>query len=461
MILNKGFHFLEKSWDFIRYPSKIDILEGTARSSKSTGALFKLGLMINKSDYNQHFISATDAVVARRNLIDNKNGFMDLFKGHVREGTNPKVGNHLIFTDSKNREKIIYILGFGDKRRWQQVLGSTMGCGLIDEINTANQDFINEVFRAFASIPDYYLAATLNPDNPDKEIYHNLINKARPLKKWVHDIPSEILDELKTAEPLRGAIYWHFNFKDNPIMTDEMINDFKSLFPATSFFYKSKILGIRGVAEGVIFAKSMHDNLFQRQIIAENLKHNRYIRYSIGVDLGNNEIRHGTVLTFTGVTYGYNEAHFIDAYECTSTESNALVNEIANKVLEWSHSIQDLSRLDGVWIDGYGAIQIMIPTIRKKIMSLGLRIKVDLCIKFGDQGGRMARMLLMLMMFNQERIKFNDTSGAKKLYLQLRKIVYDEDGMPLDNNELHNDYYDSSCYSLTPYTTLFNNKTLI
>ena len=457
-----AFRFSEKSWDFIRYPSTIDILEGTARSSKTTSLLFKFGLKVNNSSYNQHFISASDAVTARRNLIDNERGFLDLFAGYAKVGTDPKKGNHLIFKDAEGREKIIYILGFGDAGRWRTVLGSTMGCGLIDEINLATQDFINEVFRAFASLDDWYLGATLNPDNPDKEIYTNLINKCRPVKKWVHDIPNEIITELKTQKiTLKNAIYWHFNFRDNPVMTEEKIDNFKSVYPPDSFYYKSKIEGIRGVAEGVIFAKCMGDFLFDGELIKENLINNHYIRYSIGVDLGNNEIRHGTILTFTGVTARYMDGHFIDTYECTSTETNQLVNEIALKVKEWLDKVVDWSRVDGIWVDGYGAIAIMIPTLRKKLQSIGIFIKCDLCYKFGDEGGRMARMLLMLMMLNQRRIKFNTTIGAKKLYTQLRKIVYDEDGLPLDNNELQMDYYDSACYSLTKYTTLFNERTMI
>lgn len=466
--------FGPKSLDFISYPSKIDIAEGTARSSKSTSMMFKFGLRVNASNYNQFFISGNTAGVARRNLINNQNGFLDMFRGHVREGTNPKYGNHLIFTDTKGREKIIYIFGFKDKSRWEAVLGSTLGGGVIDEINTADPIFINEVYRALIAIDDFWLGATLNPDNPDKEVYENLINKSRPLKRWLHDIPYEIIEELKrvpSKDVIPGAIYWHFNFNDNPVMTPDKVEFYKLLYPVGSFYYNSKILGIRGVAEGVIFGKYLNDSFFSKQIevvydakkqlmneIDYKIKTNKYIHYSIGVDLGNNEIKRGTILTFTGINQNYAGADFIDAYQAEKTEVNELIVEICDKIIKWYSVIRDRSRFDGVYIDGYGSIQVIIPAIRKRLNAMGYNIKVDLCIKFGDDGGRKARMMLMLLLINQKKIMFNNTPGCKELYKNLRKIVYDEDGLPLDDNKIENDYYDSSCYTITPFTTRLNNE---
>ena len=468
------FQFSRKSLDFIGYPSTIDICEGTARSSKSTSVMFKFGLRVNSSEYNQFFISGSTSGVARRNLVDNKNGFLDMFRGQVRNGTSPKYGNHLIFTDTQGREKIIYIFGFKDKARWEAVLGSTLGGGVIDEINVANPIFIKEVYRSLIAVDNFWLGATLNPDNPDKEIYSELINRTRPLKRWLYDIPHEIILELKRVKKqdvIPNAIYWHFNFNDNPIMTTEKVEFYKLLYPVGSFYYNSKILGIRGVAEGAIFGKYLNDSFFSKQIevvydakkqrmneIEYKIKTNNYARYSIGVDLGNNEIKRGTILTFTGIYRGFKGADFIDCYQAEKTESNELVIEICNKIVEWYKLLQDRGRFDGVYIDGYGSIQVLIPSIRKKLQNDGYRFLVDLCIKFGDDGGRKARMMLMLLLINQQKLKFNTTNGAKELYKNLRKIVYDEDGMPLDNNEIQIDYYDSCCYTLTPYTTRFNNE---
>ena len=142
----------------------------------------------------------------------------------------------LYLPTQKGLKKYIYVFGYSDRSRWKDVLGGTSGGGVIDEINTANQDFINEVFRSFASVDNWWLGSTLNPDNPDLDIYNNLINKSRPLKKWSKDIPPSIIEELKKTKPMSGAIYWHFNFSDNYLMTEEKIDAFKEMYPPDSFF---------------------------------------------------------------------------------------------------------------------------------------------------------------------------------------------------------------------------------
>lgn len=452
--------FSQKSWDFIFTNSKIDILEGTARSGKSTVALFKFGFRVNESSSNQHIIAAATTVVARRNLIDRNFGFKEMFKGVVREGTDTKKGNHLVFTDSRGVEKYIYIVGYQDKARWKAILGSTIGCVLVDEINLADPDFIAQAYRSGASVDDWYLSGTLNPANPDLEIYE-FINRTRPLKKYVDYIPHELIDYLKSSKlkPLNRAVYWFFDFNDNPIMTDELVNEFKQLYPVGSFYYNSLILGLRGVTEGAVFGKYISDDLdINLHDTPERGWQDDFIRFAVGIDLGNNEIKRGTILTFTGVMRKFEGLTVIDSYACNSVESNALVLEIANKTMEWYNSVGVKNKFTGVYIDGYGAIQILIPTIRKKLYESGMNqfTYVDLCIKFGDDGGRMARLLLFMLLINQKRLRFNSTKGAQLTKTQMKKLVYAEDGLPLDENKIEIDYYDSLGYATTPFLKKFN-----
>ena len=50
-------------------------------------------------------------------------------------------------------------------------------------------------------------------------------------------------------------------------MTEDKVNRFKQMYPSDSFFFASKILGLRGVVEGVIFGK-----YFQWSIIFKKYK---------------------------------------------------------------------------------------------------------------------------------------------------------------------------------------------
>ena len=104
-------------------------------------------------------------------------------------------------------------------------------------------------------------------------------------------------------------------------------------------------------------------------------------------------------------------------------------------------------------MDSYGAIQLMLETLRDTIEKANMPYldgKVNECLKFGDERGRKARLELMMMLINQRRIHF--TGASKNTLNSLKKLVYNEkDGLPLDENQLEMDYYDSLCYALTPH----------
>ena len=94
--------------------------------------------------------------------------------------------------------------------------GSQFGCVYIDEINTANIDFVREI-----STRNDYMMATLNPDDPNLSVYKEFINRSRPYKKYKGDVPHEIMAELK-EKPVPRWRYWFFHFKQ-PKSTPEMI----------------------------------------------------------------------------------------------------------------------------------------------------------------------------------------------------------------------------------------------
>ena len=96
----------------------------------------------------------------------------------------------------------------------------------------------------------------------------------------------------------------------------------------------------------------------------------RHVKYLIGVDLGGNQgDKKGTTMQFTGIKRGYNGVDFIDHHIVKATEANDIVIEIADKIQEWYVQIQNKSSFDEVYIDGYGAVGMLLPTIRKKTNS--------------------------------------------------------------------------------------------
>ena len=154
---------------------------------------------------------------------------------------------HLLFHTSGG-DKIIFVVGYGNKRKWKDALGGQYGCLYIDEINTADIDFVRE-----ASMRCDYLMATLNPDDPSLDVYKEYINCSRPLPEWEADTPQEIKDELK-EEPKPDWVHWFFSFDDNAGLPEEKKKQIIQNTPKGTKIYKNKIEGLRGKATGLVFS---------------------------------------------------------------------------------------------------------------------------------------------------------------------------------------------------------------
>lgn len=245
--LKSSFPLSAKYIDFINSTNGVnaDFLEGTTASGKTTvGAGVKFMKMVSASKKKLHIIAAKTTGVAEKNIIQQDNGILDIHNSAVYCGNGDKDNKipHIKFEG-----KIIYVLGYDNRDKWELVLGSQFGCVYIDEINTANIEFVREI-----STRNDYLMATLNPDNPDLPVYKEFVNRSRPYKKYEQDVPKEILEELK-EKPVQGWKYWFFSFRDNLSLTEEQIAKKIESAPAGTKLYKNKIQGLRGKATGLIF----------------------------------------------------------------------------------------------------------------------------------------------------------------------------------------------------------------
>jgi len=263
--------FAQKYKDFFKVEAEFEFLEGTTASGKTTTGTIKFILKVMKSDQKDHILSGLDLGVIEKNIINAENGLLEVFGDNLQYFPNGK--GIIALPHLKIKEKIIYILGYVDRSRWKKVLGGQVGCVYIDEINIADMDYIREV----AGRCDY-LMATLNPDNPDLEVYKEYINKSRPLEKYLNDYPNELLDMIN-EEPNKNWVHWYFTMEDNSGMNEEKIEKKKRAYPIGTKIYKNKVLGLRGRSTGLIF-KLEKEHL----ITTEEAKEKEYILYSLGVD---------------------------------------------------------------------------------------------------------------------------------------------------------------------------------
>lgn len=274
------FPLSQKYKDFINTTAvRAEFLEGTTASGKTTvGAGVKFMRMVSASLKHFHIIASKTTGTAEKNIIQQDNGILDLHHNAVYCGNGDKEYKlpHLKFEG-----KIIFVLGYDNKDKWTNALGGQYGCVFIDEINTADIDFVREL-----STRNDYLLATLNPDDPELPVYKEFVNRSRPFRKYAADVPPEIMEEL-TEEPVPGWQYWFFSFRDNLSLTDEDIERKKASAPPGTKLYKNKILGLRGRATGLVFEcfdrkrHTFREGDLQLQIERGEL---RFIRFVSGLD---------------------------------------------------------------------------------------------------------------------------------------------------------------------------------
>lgn len=266
----------DKYRDFLNHPSRVDFMEGTTYGGKTTVGLIKFMESVIVSDKQLHIISGLDTGVIEKNMINKDLGILDVWGDYVEyraKGNRDHSSPHLSVMTDKG-EKIIYLLGYDNKRRWQKVLGGQYGVVMIDEINTADMDFVQEIWLRFD-----YLIATLNPDNPELDVYEQFINRSRPIDKYVNDIPTSIYEELTEPEE-EGWVHWFFSYDDNPSLTEEKRESLLTGVPKGTKQYKNKILGERGKAEGLVFP-----NFGSRNVISyDDVMGKQYAQLNIGID---------------------------------------------------------------------------------------------------------------------------------------------------------------------------------
>lgn len=275
----------EKYLDFMSYDAPVEFLEGTTFAGKTTIGVVKWMLKVADSPKKQHVLAGLDLGTITKNIITKDYGILDIFGPLVAfnsSGNKDEPLPHILYKTAKS-EKIIYTMGYDNKKRWQKALGGQYGCLYIDEINTADMDFVRE-----SSMRCDYMMATLNPDDPSLPIYKEYINCSRPTEKWKNTVPSELIKML--TEPAKPKwTYWFFSFEDNAALTKEKLDQIIMNVPKGTKLYKNKIQGLRGRATGLIFSNfASKNNVISlaklKQLMADRQNPFKFVHFSCGVD---------------------------------------------------------------------------------------------------------------------------------------------------------------------------------
>jgi len=294
--LGEEFVLSDKYLDFLECNAPTEFLEGTTAAGKTTVGIFKFMLKVADSPKKIHILSGLDLGTIEKNIINKDLGIVDVFGALVEYNSNGKGAYSLphIVYHTKDGDKIIYVLGYDNKKRWKKALGGQYGCLFIDELNIADMEFVRE-----AAMRCDYLIGTLNPDDPGLPAYTEYINHSRPLPEYKDDAPKEINDML-TEEPKPGWVHWFFSFSHNAGLSREKKEQIIMNVPKGTKLYKNKIQGLRGRATGLIFSNFTHK---YNVITKEQAKQFKYSHFTAGVDTSYSQESPDTIaLIFEGIT---------------------------------------------------------------------------------------------------------------------------------------------------------------
>ncbi len=233
-------------------------------------------------------------------------------------------------------------------------------------------------------------------------------------------------------------------------MTSQQKQDLYANTPKNSYQWMTKILGIRGIREGVIYADYMtrSKNIIKfADVFGKTPKYNVEIM-TIGMDVGGTDF---TVFTLNVFTQGYRHHIVMDFMELHQANHDKIWDEF----IKWFTPYYEMYSMymKGMFIDNAATIMKLTMDARLKL-HLGLRCygykkftikeRVDWGITQLDQG------------------KLLFTEKSEDVYTSFTKAFYtnkSKTDIRAFNNHIHKDRVDSVEYGQAPYTAYMMRNT--
>lgn len=290
----------------LRPYTRLIALEGATRSSKTADIIQAFYYCVYLSKEKYHAICGQSYDTINRNILDAKD--VGLLQTHPELTVKKKqTGGYYISMKSPNGEKEIILAGYSDARKWKAILGSSLGVVLIDEVNIANKDFLDETFARQTSCDNPKTFLTLNGDSPDHLVYQEIINYCRVIGNCPSSTRSQMMEFQKTKGIKEGYYYIFYSMLDNPIMTPDKVKRAYEIYPVGSYYYITKILGERGNQGKLVYVDYMKSDLIVDAWGKDNGKPRFDLyRFTIGGDVGATKASNVFSLIGWGKDYSYN-----------------------------------------------------------------------------------------------------------------------------------------------------------
>ena len=407
--------------------------EGTIRSSKTVTAIEAFFWRVYFSSAQRHLVASYDTDTLNNNiLLADGFGLLTKFGKYCSDLKKDKIGAYYIEVNSgKYGIKRITLGTYANKSKWKKVLGGSIECIFIDEVNIADPQFVKECYSRQVSFEYPFTIYTLNGDVPTATVYE-FINPS----KIVGNCPASIHAEMDKAVKKAGYFYTHWTMRDNPIMSPEKIAAAASLYPAGSYYYTIKILGERGTPGVLIYT----DYIDEARLI-QKLDIQKYHSFTIGMDVGATRAQNS--ISLVGYLYDYRGAGVIDKCTFQQVGYKEKTKRLISYVEKWRGL--GVKNIENVIVDNaeLNYIEDLKAEFRRRnlppvIGSYKATIKERI-----DMG---------ILLMSSGKLLFNDTTEGKETLDAFKQATWEEGKVGeirKDENEPWNDILDSVEYNLT------------
>ncbi len=415
------YQFSQKHIDYIKNCSthEYNIAEGAIRSGKTVDHIFDFAHSIKRSR-DKLFLVTASTVGQAKLVVGDSNGYglEYIFRGQSR-WSKYKQNEALIIKgyDTKFKEKIVIFAGGGKADSFKSIRGNSYGMWLATEINLHHENTIKEAFNRTAAAKDRKIYWDLNPDAPTHFIYKDYIDKY-------------------TSNPKLSVNYGHFLIDDNITISKERLDTIKAQYSPETVWYKRDILGLRVLAEGLIY-KEFADNSEKYLIDYDK----NYITINVGVDFGGNKSKHTFVAT--GITKGYKELIALASERHEPDTPDTLNNQFLQFIKK---ILAKYGRIDCIFADN--AEQVLLRGLQKTLLNNNINIAVKNSIK----NAIVDRIRIVNSLVATGRFFYK--KDCETLVSALQTAVFDEkelDDVRLDDGTSDIDTLDAFEYSFEKY----------
>lgn len=191
-----------------------------------------------------------------------------------------KISQNVLEIELENRKNYFYLFGGKDESSSSLIQGITLSGVMFDEVVLMPRSFVEQAL-ARCSVKNSKFWFNCNPEYPQHWFHQEWILKAKQ----------------------KNALYMHFKMEDNPSLSEEMLNRYKSIYTGT--FYKRFVEGRWVAAEGIIYKMMSKDDAFCE---VPNVQFKRFI---ISCDYGTvNPSSFGLWGRYDGIWYRINEYYY-------------------------------------------------------------------------------------------------------------------------------------------------------